>query len=405
VFSAGSLTSPLFSQVEHRRMAERLKASYPGYPVQEYYGDFGDFTQNKPKEWGDLCGADHHVCRLADYPGGDLNAAAPSLQRLGATTRLDRFVDHYAQPPGDAHQPVPSFDVTGALQTCPSNATAAYPADEPGPRFTAPSFAALAPDHLRLQATGTFTTQNSAQPNPHGADAEPISNFAFNGARCPVERTPAGPGAAVYDFAPLHAPAITIGQSRVTVPYQATGSDLQLDARLYLVLADGSSQVLVDRGETRLEALTGTATFDLQGTGWELPAGTRLRLELTQDDAPYLKASTAPSSLTLAGASIDLPVRPSGGAGGSLTPRPPGTRGCVRRRRRVVLRLRAPHHQRVRSAQVKVGGRLVPVRRRGRGVIAIVDLRGRSAGPVRIEIVIRTRRGAVIRSTRTLRVC
>ena len=74
------------------------------------------------------------------------------------------------------------------------------------------------------------------------------------------------------------------------------------------MLADGS-QVLVDRGTRRLTAAGGTAVFDLQGNGWRFRRGDRLRLELAQDDEPYLKASTVPSSLTLKGVVLVLPVR------------------------------------------------------------------------------------------------
>ena len=49
--------------------------------------------------------------------------------------------------------------------------------------------------------------------------------------------------------------------------------------------------------------------LDLQGNGWPFHRGDRLRLELTQDDEPYLKASSVPSSLTLSGATLVLPVR------------------------------------------------------------------------------------------------
>ena len=73
VFNAGTFTDPLFPPAEHRRMAERLQETVPGYPVQQYYGDYQHFVQNKAKEWADLCGADHHVCTLGDYTGGDLN--------------------------------------------------------------------------------------------------------------------------------------------------------------------------------------------------------------------------------------------------------------------------------------------------------------------------------------------
>jgi hypothetical protein len=116
---------------------------------------------------------------------------------------------------------------------------------------------------------------------------------------------------AVYDFAALKQDAVMIGRGRVTVPYTGTGSDLQLDARLYEVMPDGS-QVLVDRGGKRLAGPEGTAVFDLNGNGWRFGKGHSLRLELTQDDDPYFKASSRPSTLTLRGATLDLPVRRAG---------------------------------------------------------------------------------------------
>jgi hypothetical protein len=307
VFSAGSMSSPLFSQVEHGRMVERLRFVVPHYPVQEYYGDVGDFTQNKAKEWGDLCGSDHHVCTRADYPSGDLNAAPPSRRRVGITTRLNRFIDYFARPPGDPNPPQPSFNVMAALQVCPANASANFPADEPGQRITAPRFRDLAPASLRLQTAGAQTTVNDASPNPHAASADPITNFAANGARCPVDTSAAGPGVAVYDFPELARNVTMIGRPRVTVPHTGSGNGIQLNARLYEILPNG--QVLVDRGGARVTGPNATTTFDLNGNAWRFQKGHRLRIELAQDDAPYVKHSTQPSTLTLTGVTVQLPVR------------------------------------------------------------------------------------------------
>ena len=311
VFSAGSSSSPLFSQVEHREMVDRLRSVVPRYPVQEYYGDYGDFTQNKAKEWGDLCGPDHHVCTLADYPAGNLNAAPPTLQGLGVTTRLNRFLDRFARPPGDPSAAAPAFDTTISLQVCPATATPSSPADEPGQRFTASTFGQLAPGTLRLDATGNQTTTSAAAPNPHAASSDPIANVA-SGSHCPVETTPAGPGVATYDFAPFASDTLMIGRTRVTVPYVAPagGQGLELNARLYGVLPDGRA-VLADRGGVRIVAPSGTAVFDLNGNAWRFARGDRLRIELAQDDDPYVARSVQPSSLTLAGVTLELPVRPS----------------------------------------------------------------------------------------------
>ena len=60
-------------------MSNRIQAPVPDYPIKQYFGDYQHFVQNKAKEWGDLCGADHHVCTFADYPGGDVNATPADL--------------------------------------------------------------------------------------------------------------------------------------------------------------------------------------------------------------------------------------------------------------------------------------------------------------------------------------
>ena len=101
IFNAGTLTDPLFPPIESLRMVNRIQRQIPKYPIKQYYGDYQHFVQNKAKEWGDLCGADHHVCAFADYPGGDVNAAPTGLYRTGVTSRLNDFIDYFAKPPGN----------------------------------------------------------------------------------------------------------------------------------------------------------------------------------------------------------------------------------------------------------------------------------------------------------------
>jgi hypothetical protein len=313
VFSAGTTTDPLFPGVEHRRMVRRLEAASPGYPVQEYYGDYQHFVQDKRKEWADLCGPRDDVCTFGSYPGGDLNAEPAGLSRLGANTRLSRFVDHYARPPGNPAQAAPELDVTASLQICPQNAGEEYPADEPGQRFTAPSFGELAPNTLRIEVDGEQRTSFQAEPNTHAALADPLANLATREGACPLGPGPAGPGVASYESLGLPRTFTMIGPTRVSVPYEATGSsELQLNARMYDVFPDGTA-VMVDRGFRTLTAASGTARLDLLGNGWRFPAGHRIRIELAQDDDPYIKASTVPSTMELRGLTAELPVREASG--------------------------------------------------------------------------------------------
>jgi hypothetical protein len=324
VFSAGTFTDQLFTTIEHRRMVDRLKSAFPGYPVQQYHGDYQHFVQNKAKEWGDLCGADRHVCRLADFPAGDLDALAPSRVAIGVTSRLNAFVDHYVRPQGNPDEPQPAFDVTASLQICPQNADDAHPADEPGDRFTAATFDALAPNTLTFSAGGLQATAN-ASAGTHSGNADPIFNSVSNGGRCAVETSPAGAGTAVYESNELPSDFTMVGIGRIAAEHTGSGPALQLDARMYDVMPNGTA-VLVDRGVRRVGAANETTTFPLHGNGWRFPGGHRIRVELTQDDAPFVRHSNQPSSLLLSSVRIELPVREASAVvGGEATGAPPPT--------------------------------------------------------------------------------
>ncbi|MDQ3935086.1 MAG: prolyl oligopeptidase family serine peptidase, partial [Actinomycetota bacterium] len=323
IYSAGTFTDNLFTAIEHRRMVDRMKAVVPGYPVQEFYGDYNHFVQNKPKEWGDVCGEDRHVCRFADYPGGNLNAQPAGRVLMGVTTRLNGFLDHFVRPQGNSEAPRPDFDVTGSLLICPQNADAAHPADEPGDRFTAPTFDELAPNTLTILATGAQATSNSAT-SSHAAQADPVGNSTANGGRCPVTNTAAGPGTAVYDSEPLERDYTMLGLSRAHVTHTGSGNDIQLNARIYDVFPNGDA-VMMDRGVRRVTLPNGTTSFPIQGNGWRFPKGHRIRVELTQNDAPYVRQSNQPSALLITALRLEVPVREAsdtigGGASGATPP-------------------------------------------------------------------------------------
>ncbi len=316
VFNAATFTDPLFPPSENRRMLNRLRSVVPNYPIQVFHGDYQHFVQNKAKEWGDICKSGtgpRHVCAgTADYPTGNYNANSPNRVRTGITTRLNRFIDHYAKPSGDPNQPRPPFNVTATLQICPQNA-GTRPADEPGPAFTAPTFEQLAPNTLNLNLAGTQVTSSDVEPNPHATNSDPVANFAANGGKCPVETQPAGSGVAVYTSSPLTSPKTMIGSTRVTAHFSASpgATGVELNARLYDVFPSGTA-VMVDRGPRRVtngEVQAGSVSYELHGNGWLFQQGHRIRIELAQDDDPFVKSSSVPSSLTLSGVDLAIPVR------------------------------------------------------------------------------------------------
>jgi predicted acyl esterase len=307
VFSAGTFSDQLFPMEEHRRMQALLRSIVPDYPIQEYYGDYNHAVQNKAKEWGDLCDANHHVCRADEYRRG-FNLAPEELTRLGVTTRLNRFIDYYARPPGNPKQSRPRHDVTVSLQTCRQNAGGIWPLDQPGERFSANRIEDLAPNLLRLEFDTEERTTSTVAPNQHATQADPVANSVSNGATCPSHSGLADPGVATYDSDPLAGDVTMIGQTRLSADVVGTGNALQMNARLYDLSPDGT-QVLVDRGVHRLAQPTGPVVLDLHGNGWRFPAGHRIRLEITQDDDPYVKSSNQPGTLTISNARLAIPIR------------------------------------------------------------------------------------------------
>ena len=206
VFNSGTLTDPLFPASENRRMVNRLLATVPEYPLQQYYGDYQHFVQNKAKEWGDIC----------DTGGERAGASAPTpTTRAATTTRRPRDASASAPPRGSTtsstttHSPAPTrrraapgFDVTASLQVCEDNAGAG-PVDEPGELFTAPTFEQLAPNTLTVELPGGQQTLSKVPVNPHAANADPFGNLLTNGGECPTETSVAGVGIASYSSDPL----------------------------------------------------------------------------------------------------------------------------------------------------------------------------------------------------------
>jgi dienelactone hydrolase len=323
VFNAATFTDPLFTPVENRRMLNRLRSVVPDYPIQTYHGDVQHFVQNKAKEWADLCS--DHVCEVGEYPNGgaspsDFNSDPAGLTRTGVTTRLNRFMDHYAKPEANPSEPQPAFNVTASLQVCPQNAAGlGVAADEPGPQFNAPTFEELAPNVLEVNMPGPSSTTSKAVPNLHAVRADPAGNFLSNGGRCPRETDVAGAGVASYISDPLPSDQTMIGATTVEIDFTSTGGDpgqsgLQLNGRLYDVAPSGEA-LMVDRGVRRVSHAS-TITYQLHGNGWLFPAGHRIRIEIAQDDSPFVRFSTPPSGTSLSAVRLRIPVREGGSIGG-----------------------------------------------------------------------------------------
>lgn len=319
VFVGGTFSDQLFPAEETLRMVQRLQAARPGLPIQQYFGDYLHATQNKAKEWADLCGADRHVCR----------AGETDVVERGVNSRVNDFLDHFARPEANPAAPKPPLDVTASLYVCKTNAGPGQPLDAPGTRFSAATFEGLAPERLSLRFTDPQSTRNAVS-DEHAVQADPVTNAAVNANSCPNHTTAPANGVAAWQSAPLDAPRTMLGTGRVTYEYTATTSDpssLQLNTRLYDVAPDGRA-TLVDRGVRRLDGLQGPVTYALHGQGWRFERGHAIRIEATQDDDPYVRRSSTPSTMRISSAAVELPVRAGDGgavpAAGGVSCRPRG---------------------------------------------------------------------------------
>jgi hypothetical protein len=171
---------------------------------------------------------------------------------------------------------------------------------------------------------GSQTTTSSVQPNLHAVNADPVGNSVSNGGKCAVETTPANPGVATYTSDEVPGTNTMIGPTKVEIAYSEVGPDpvtagFQLNARLYDVFPDGT-EVMVDRGVRRINQASGNVLYELHGNGWRFQKGHRIRIEIAQDDSPYVKEATPPSSATLSRVNLRVPVREGGGTiGGGPT--------------------------------------------------------------------------------------
>src|SRR5437762_4391236 len=112
----------------------------------------------------------------------------------------------------------------------------------------------------------------------------------------------------MWDF-PVAADAVLLGAPVVTFGLALSGTDAELNSRLWDVAPDGS-RTLVTRGAYRATPQAGadaTAAYELFGNAWTFPAGHSLLLEVTQDDSTYLRPDNVPSTATIDDARLELP--------------------------------------------------------------------------------------------------
>jgi predicted acyl esterase len=265
VLSIQGWTDPLFPAVQTLQMFRKLKAVDPGYPIQWVFADIGHSNAQNPSwQW-------QPINTLA-Y--GFLAAHVLEQKSLA--------------PPKQAY----SFqtECSGTAQPAP----------------IAGQWDSLANSHVELTST-TAETTSSADPNAaDGAASDPIANSG-----CLTEdASTTDPGGAYYSFP--SAGEHLLGLPTVQLPYTLTGQDATVAFKLWDQRPDGS-KTLVTRSEYRLstaagDPATGILKTYLYGNDWVFPAGDTIVLQVTQDDAPYLRPDNEPSAIGWSGVTLDLPT-------------------------------------------------------------------------------------------------
>ncbi len=309
VYAAATWTDPLFPTMETIRFYNKLRSVDPDYPITMYLGDYQHFAQNKPKEWDDICGDDHHVCTVKDFtrPDGSVNLMrSPTRVRKGVNFRMNRFLDFYLRGKGRR----PKKDVSATTTICSANATDKYKADEPGIEYRAGSWRALGRKIVSFGWGPGGTTSNGA-PDSHAQESDPVARDRTSN-KCFTTQGSPGPGVVVYED-DVRESFTMMGIPTLKLEHQTSAPDYWLAARLFDKRPDGA-MTMVTRGVCRVNTAVAPdrncQRFDLFGNGWRFEKGHKIVIEVTQSDQPFLRRDNFPSTVTYSGAKIEIPAAP-----------------------------------------------------------------------------------------------
>jgi dienelactone hydrolase len=284
IFAIQGWTDELFQAVEPFRQFKYLKRLHPGWPMRIALADVGSApAQNPAPEWRELNSqAWDFLATATDTPAASPTPASTTEPAVESyPTRCGAAVGTPAGAPLTAGTPegLSSGTLTAHYETG-GSLTSATGAFDPDSLLTEPNVAQRVTPCL--SSTGLTLTGYTATSGPLDRDA-------------------------TY-----------VGLGSVTVPYQLTGTRANLHVRLWDVPPAGATApddktLLVTRGTYTFlvpdyDTAAGTVRVPLFGNHWKLRAGHRLRLDLTQVDAPYFRPANAPSSLSFGPPTLTLPI-------------------------------------------------------------------------------------------------
>jgi pimeloyl-ACP methyl ester carboxylesterase len=272
IFDIQGWTDALFPHSQGASMIEKLRTADPGWQAYFYASDLGHPAANNMKfsEW---------------IP---INAQAASF--------LDRYVRGTGQNPSATYQE----------QVVNCNASA-------GQIYSGATLGALAPDRLTfLSGEPGHSTLSAPTDSAAGTRTDPLAFYIGNGGRGGCITSPGAPpanGAMTAWTFPVCSTFTLLGEPSISLSTTIAGIDAEVNSRLWDVAPDGS-MTLVTRGMYRWTGAPGPATiaYALLGSGWVFPAGHNLRIEVTQNDAPYMRLDNYASTINYASVMLTLPT-------------------------------------------------------------------------------------------------
>jgi acetyl esterase/lipase len=264
IFDIQGWTDHLFPEVEGVSLLNKLRAH--GWPVKVAAADVGHpIAQNKAAVWNVL------------------------------NVQANAFLDHYLMG-----APAPALDASAQVTTCDASIGTIYEERD---------WSSLAPYRVSFASTSPQVTA-SGQADPAAALTDPIGvalRNAGKGACIMLPVTGMSP-AGHWDF-PVSRSFTLLGEPAIHLEARIGGVDAEIDTRLWDVAPDGTA-TLVTRGAYRFSGAPGVASIDtaLQGNGWDFLAGHTIRLEVSQNDAPYLRPDNLASAIVYSSVTLTLPT-------------------------------------------------------------------------------------------------
>ena len=212
------------------------------------------------------------------------------------------FIDRYARP-GAGGLPPAVFQEQ--VVTCDGSA---------GSVFASDMLSQIAPGRVTLGSSESgHVTASAPTDSAAGTASDPLAFYIGNGAKGGCIMLPGAPpanGAMTSWTFPVCSGFTLLGEPALTLHASTAGTDAEINSRLWDEAPDGSL-TLVSRGMYRWRGAAGpvSISYALIGGGWTFAAGHQVRIEVTQNDAPYMRLDNYPSAITYSSMSLTLPSR------------------------------------------------------------------------------------------------